>query len=221
MAARFGIGVCFGRDVILSSPLPSSPTFLYLLHMPIPPDKVPEFKRHFDEANRIAKPLVLIQGRKSRFTFFKRQRANKAIKHYKRCLEIAPDNWQAMWLLAKLYQAMGEGQVALDLFKKAVGLENDNPDVAREASISAMEEGEVELALGYSAEAVRRGPENPGLLSNHALHLMVAGRDAEALERINKAVQLAPEDDTVLRVQEVIEDVAEGRQERPRFDEIG
>lgn len=189
--------------------------------MPIPPDKVPEFKRHFDEANRIAKPLVLLQGRRSRFTFFKRQRANRAIKHYKRCLEIAPDNWQAIWLLAKLYQAMGEGRVALDLFEKAVELEKENADVAREASISAMELGEVEAALGYAEDAVRRAPENAGVVSNHALYLLVAGRDAEALGVIEQALQLAPEDGVVRRVKEMIEEVVEGKRERPRFDELG
>ena len=152
---------------------------------------------------------------------FKRQRANRAIKHYKRCLEIAPDNWQAIWLLAKLYQAMGEGQVALNLFKKAMELEKENPDVAREASISAMEMGEVDLALEYSADAVRRGPEMVGLLSNHALYLTVAGRDDEAVSTIEKALKLAPEDSMVLRVSGMVFGVAEGQKERPRFDELG
>lgn len=184
-------------------------------------EQIPIFDRHFKEANRLAKPLVLLKGRKSRFTFFKRQRANKAIKHYKACLEMAPDNWQSMWLLAKLYQAMGEGAVALQLFERALQIEKENADVAREASISAMAAGKVELALEYSAEALRRAPEEIGLMCNHAVNLMVAERDEEAVEWIDRAEQMAPEDGMLRHAHEVIHAVAAGERERPRFDELG
>lgn len=185
------------------------------------PDEQKSFDRHYKEANALAEPLMMLKGRKRRFILNKRARANKAIKHFKACLEIAPDHWPTMWLLGKLYQAMDEPKVALQLFLRVMKLEENNPEAAREASISAMTLGLIDVALDCSAEAMRRNPEDAGLACNHAVHLMVAERDAEAAEVIAKAHDMAPQDELIQRVKQLVADVASGKEQRPRHDALG
>ncbi|MDO1449169.1 hypothetical protein Q0590_36375 [Rhodocytophaga aerolata] len=108
----------------------------------------------------------------------------------------------------------------MQLFEDALAIEKLNPDVAREASIAAIDAGHVELAVNYSLEAIKRLPTDSGLMCNHAINLMVAGKDKEALEWIEKALAIDPMDKINQNAHQLIKLVSEGKRKRPKFDEL-
>ena len=187
----------------------------------LPSDRIQRFNDLFAEAGNLLNGVLIIHGQPVRkLSFWKRRKARKAIRMYRECLKIDPDHWQSFWLMGKAYQALGESSRALENFTKAVELEDENPDVPREASISAMNCGEVDASVKYSAEALRRKPGDAGLMSNHALNLLVKGDDDEAKKWIIKAIEADPEDPVNQHVQLLIQEVREGVRPRPTWKNL-
>lgn len=130
-------------------------------------------------------------------------------------LATAPQHWPSHWLLGKAYEALGRPEAEYESFRRAYQLQPDHPDVCRELM-------RVCLALGKGPEAVevaRRAcgirPEDPGLMANLGLALMVRGDIDEALAVTRKALSLAPDDEITRSLSQQVEDVRDGRAERP------
>lgn len=184
-------------------------------------NKIPFFNFNFEEGNRLSNGILIIKGTtNSKLGFWSKRKANKAIRHYKQCLKLIPNHWQTNWLIAKVYQAISENEKAVNHFQIAVEIERTNPDLPREASISAMNFGNVELAVKYSLEAINREPNDSGLYCNHAINLMVAGNDIDALEYIKKAIALEPTDEINKNAYSLILDVTTGKSRRPKYNEL-
>jgi len=188
----------------------------------LPEDKIPTFNSNFEEGNRLSKGIIIIKGTaESKLNFWNKRKAKKAIKHYKECLSLIPNHWQINWLIAKVYQALSENKKALNHFEIAVEIEKNNPDLPREASISAMDSGNVDLAVKYSQEALNREPNDSGLYCNHAVNLMVLGNDNEAISYIKKAIEMEPNDEINKYAFSLINDVANVQKKRPKYNELG
>ncbi|WP_106792421.1 tetratricopeptide repeat protein [Aquimarina sp. Aq78] len=184
-------------------------------------EKIPIFNSNFEKGNELAEGLIIIKDQSnSKLGFWNKRKAKKAIKHYTECLNLIPNHWQTNWLIAKVYQAMSENKKALEHFKTAVRIEKTNPDLPREASISAMDFGNVKLAVKYSEEAINREPNDAGLYCNHAVNLMVLGNDDEALAYIEKAMEIEPNDEINRNVHSLINDVVSGKRKRPKYNEL-
>lgn len=187
----------------------------------LPPDQIQRFNDLFAEAGNLLEGVLIVHGQPVRKPgFWKRRKARKAIRLYRECLKIDPNHWQTLWLMGKGYQALGENSWAFSCFSKAVELEDENPDVPREASISAMNCGEVDASVKYSAEALRRKPGDAGLMSNHALNLLVKGDDNEAEKWIGKAIETDPKDPVNQHIQLLIQEVREGVRSRPSWKNL-
>ncbi len=65
--------------------------------------------------------------------WFVRRRIRKAIRLLNQVVELNPDNWAALWVTGKAHQALGENELALDSFSRSRLLNENHPDVAREA----------------------------------------------------------------------------------------
>ncbi len=187
----------------------------------LPEDKIPIFKSHFEEGNRLSEGLLIIkETTNSKLGFWKKRKARRALKHYSECLKLIPNHWQTNWLIAKVYQAISENEKALQHFQISVEIEKTNQNLPREASISAMDSGNVELAIKYSLEAINRAPNNSELYCNHAINLMVLGNDLEAMKCIKKAIEMDPNDQININALSLIQDVANKKRRRPKYDEL-
>ena len=187
----------------------------------LPEDKIPIFNSNFEKGNELADGLTIIKGQGNpSLGFWNKRKAKKAIKHYSECLAMIPNHWQTNWLIAKVYQAMSENKKALEHFEIAVKIEKINPDLPREASISAMDLGNVKLAAEYSQEAINREPNDAGLYCNHAVNLMVLGNDDEAKTYIERAMEMKPSDEINKNAYSLINAVAAGKRKRPKFNEL-
>jgi len=192
-----------------------------MIEYELPEEKIPFFNSNFEEGNRLSEGITIIQGiNHSKLGFRTRRKAKKAIKHYTECLNLIPNHWQTNWLIAKVYQVMSENKKALEHFEIAVNIEKTNPDLPREASISAMMSGDVELSVKYSLDAIKRAPDDAGLYSNHALHLIVVGDNQKALYFINKSLEMNPDDEISKRVFTLIDNVINEKEKRPKYNEL-
>jgi tetratricopeptide (TPR) repeat protein len=187
----------------------------------LPQDKIAIFNFNFEEGKRLSEGLIVIKGQtNSKLGFWSKRKAKRAIKHYAVCLVLLPNHWQTNWLVAKVYQALSENEKALEYFGKAVKIEKKNPDLPREASISAMDSGNVMLAVEYSQEAINREPNDSGLYCNHAINLMVFGNDDLALTHIQKAIEMRPDDEINKNTFALINAVVTCKMKRPKYNEL-
>jgi Flp pilus assembly protein TadD len=120
-----------------------------------------------------------------------------------------------MWALGKIHQRLGDQPAAFAWFAKAHAVKPDQPDVAREAGIAALDIGRFADALALCQTAVRHSPDDPGLVCNLALAHCLAGQDAEAERCAADAVQRDPKDAISATVLNFIRDVASGKRRRP------
>jgi hypothetical protein len=145
-----------------------------------------------------------------------RQRLVEAIPLFEEVVQINLGNWAAMWLLGKIYQRLGDNEKGLPWFERSHRVKPDQPDVAREAAIAAMEVGRPDEALVYCRRALEAQPDDPGLQSNLALALLFSGDPAEARTVANDALRKDPGDEIIVRIVGFIEEVLDGRRPCPR-----
>jgi len=130
-------------------------------------------------------------------------------------LEIAPWQWQTLWVLGKIYQRIDDRAQALSCFGKAHEINPTQPDVAREASIAAGHLGMASDAVRYSEIAVTLKPDDPGLVANLAVALLISGRVDRAQAAAAEACSRAPHDPASLSVKGLADDVAAGKRAAP------
>src|SRR5262249_30967443 len=88
-----------------------------------------------------------------------RQRLEEAIPRFVEVVQINPGNWPAMWLLGKVYQRLEDYENGLQWFARAHRVNPDQPDVAREAAIAAMDLGRPEEAIAFCERAIETRPD--------------------------------------------------------------
>ena len=166
------------------------------------------------------KGLIMLDGyRPKGVGFFEKRRANKAIQIFEQILSIAPEHFQSLFFIGKLYQRLGEHQKSLSYFETALQHEHINHSLPQEASLAAMHLNLIDKAIQYSTEANRRKPNDFALLGNHAMNLLIAGLDNEAKEAIDKAMSIDGTDAINKRIKSKIEAVIAGHIKRPTFED--
>ena len=126
--------------------------------------------------------------------WFLRRKLKRAISLFQRVLELNPRNWSALWLIGKVHQRLGDQAAALSAFERAYQINPRQPDIAREASMSATEIGRTDAAILFGLRATEIEPANAGLHANLALTYLLAARLAEAQASINRSLALDPND---------------------------
>lgn len=145
-----------------------------------------------------------------------RRKLKKAISLFEQMLAINPTSWSAMWALGKIYQRMGDDAKALEWFTRAHQIEPLNPDVMREAALSALNVGKGKEAEDFTTSAIELKPNDAGLISNLALALLLNNKSREAKEKAEEAVRANPADFVSKNVLEFIDDVVSGKRPYPK-----
>ncbi len=148
--------------------------------------------------------------------FWGKRKLQKAIKNFKQAIEIAPNQYASKWGLGKIYQVLDLHKESLMWFEEAYKLEQNNPDVCREATLAAVDSEDYEKAIKYSDASLELAPENAGLHCNRALIFMLMSKDKEANECVEKALELNPEDQITKNVQKIMTDIISGKRNRPK-----
>jgi len=152
--------------------------------------------------------------------FFGKRKLRKSISEFEECLEMIPDHWESMFLMAKAHQRLGEHNKSLKLLEKAFKIETDNPMIPMEAALESMHMEDIDKAIFYSEESLKRKPNDFALLGNHAMNLLIAKRDEEAKIVIEQAIELFPNDPNNQNVEAKINNVIAGEEKRPTFKDV-
>lgn len=123
-----------------------------------------------------------------------RRKLKRALALFEKVLVLNPENWPAMWISGKIHQRLRDKAAAFSWFERAYQINPSQPDVAREASICAMDIGRNDAAVVYAHRAIQIEPDSAGLHANLAMAYLLAGRVDEALKSIEKSLSLDPAD---------------------------
>jgi hypothetical protein len=142
-------------------------------------------------------------------------RLEQAIPLFEEVVRLDPHNWAAMWLLGKIYQRLVNHEQSLNWFARAHRVNPDQVDVAREASVAAMELGRPVEAIPFCECAIEINPDDPGLRANHALALLFAERPTEARGAAEEALRRDPADEVTAQIVRFIGEVLDGKRPCP------
>ncbi|NMM50820.1 SseB family protein [Marinigracilibium pacificum] len=183
--------------------------------------KYQEFNEIFKKAGKRQEGLILLDGyHRKKLNESEKLKLEESIKDFKKCLDMIPDHWQSMILIAKALQRLERHSEALEQLEAALKIELENHSIAMEASLEAMHLKDLDKAIQYSEESLKRRPNDFALLGNHALNLLVAEKDQEAKETIDKAIKLQPRDSVNRNIESMIKDVLLGKRDRPTFEDV-
>lgn len=182
--------------------------------------KFQEFNKIFEQAGKSQEGLVYLEGyNKKKIQESEILRLEDSINGYQKCLNIIPDHWQSMTLMAKALQRLERHSEALEKLEAACKIELENSSIPMEASLEAMHLKDIDKALYYSEESLRRKPNDFALLGNHAMNLLVAEKDQEAKDTIDKAIKIQPNDSINKNIESIVNDVISGKRARPTFED--
>lgn len=182
--------------------------------------KYKEFNEIFERSGKRQEGLILLDGyRKKQLNSSEKARLEESIKDFKKCLEIVPNHWQSMVLMAKAFQRLERHTEALEQLELAFNTEKENHTIAMEASLEAMHLKDLDKALYYSEESLKRKPNDFALMGNHAMNLLIAQKDDEAKEIIEKAIKINPSDSVNKNIESIIKGVLSGNRKRPTFED--
>ena len=127
-----------------------------------------------------------------------------------------PNNWSALWIQGKAFQALDDHAQAYTRFKRSHALEPDNADIGRELMLECLEVGRMNEAVDVARAASDKTPGDAGLRANLALALLLAGRITDAGDTAGAALQMDPSDAITKSLVRIIDDVRRGKRRPPR-----
>jgi tetratricopeptide (TPR) repeat protein len=182
--------------------------------------KLKEFNEIFERAGKRQHGLILLDGhQKKPLNSSEKVKLEDSIKDFQKCLEIVPNHWQSMVLMAKAFQRLERHNEALEQLELAFKTEKDNHTIPMEASLEAMHLKDIDKAIYYSEESLKRMPNHCALMGNHAMNLLIAQKDDEAKEIIEKALKINPSDSVNKNIESIIKGVLSGNRKRPTFED--
>jgi tetratricopeptide (TPR) repeat protein len=175
-----------------------------------------EHNRLYLEATAVIKDEMRIDNRqRGPLTSELKARIEGALVRLVRVLELNPGNWAALFFMGKGHQVLEQHEAALDCFSRAYAI-NQNPDMAREAGISAMECGRTQLGLEYASASVALRPDDPGLRANLGVAMLLNGRAEDAHRELLTALEATPTDSITRGLVRFVEDVCAGKRKCPQ-----
>lgn len=141
---------------------------------------------------------------------FARRRLQKAINLFEEVLNINPQNWAAMFGMAKALQRLGEIARAFDLMVMAHKVNPTYSEPLREAGLLAFELGNFSKGIAFTEEAIKLRPEDWTLYSNLGLGYLFIGDLDKATEVFRQSIKMNPDDLITARLLAVVSLVQTG-----------
>jgi tetratricopeptide (TPR) repeat protein len=160
--------------------------------------------------------ITLAGGPPGPVTWFGKWRLRQAVGCFKEALRLEPNSWPAMWFLGKIHQRLGNHPEALDWLRRSHALNPEQPDVAREAGLEALEVGELTAAKAFFEAAMRANPTDHGHQANLALAQLLLGDLPAASASVEASLSIAPDDPISQLLASVVEKVRNGDVPPPR-----
>lgn len=182
--------------------------------------KYQEFNILYERAGKKQEGLISLDGYKRKtLSISDKLKLEESIEDYKKCLNIFPEHWQSMVLMAKALQRLERHSESLEQLELAFTIDLENHSIPMEASLEAMHLKNIDKAIYYSEESLKRKPNDFTLMGNHAMNLLVAEKDNEAKFIIEEAIRIQPDDSINKNIESLVRDVINGKRKRPTFED--
>lgn len=182
--------------------------------------KYQEFNILYERAGKKQEGLISLDGYKRKaLSISDKLKLEESIKDYKKCLNIFPEHWQCMLLMAKALQRLERHSESLEQLELAFTIDLENHSIPMEASLEAMHLKNIDKAIYYSEESLKRKPNDFTLMGNHAMNLLIAEKDNEAKNIIEEAIRIQPDDSINKNIESLVRDVINGKRKRPTFED--
>jgi tetratricopeptide (TPR) repeat protein len=175
-----------------------------------------EHNESYNRGAQLITPHMKLHGRDPNLTDAARDEVSRGIRDLDAVTAYNPQNWAAFWLKGKGYQVLGDHQAAHGEFRASFNIQKDNADVAREYASTCLELGLGGEAVRVAKHAIGLRPDDAGLYSNLALALLIDEQNIEAKNTIQKSMEMAPEDEVSQAVQQIVNDVIQGKRPQPK-----
>jgi Flp pilus assembly protein TadD len=175
------------------------------------PDDQQEYERLWTEASNLVLPY-LTKTASTPQEVAEVVRANKALE---KITSLSNVSWRPWWALGIARRALRDRDGAYAAFSRAYGMAPNEVEIGRNLGAECMALGYGREAMVVTAAVVKLAPKDAGLVSNFALALLIGGDIEGALREVQRAQQLDPSDEITIGLRRLIDDVQEGRIERP------
>lgn len=132
------------------------------------------------------------------------ERANEALEHYQRVIELEPDFASSWADLAHAYKKLGNVEEADAAFRRALVLEPDNLDLIWHLGELYLDEKKFDVAIQVFEDAVERNPNSAELNMYLGSAYLESGDVRQAEIFISKAEQLDPDHPGILSVRNIL-----------------
>ncbi len=154
-----------------------------------------EIERHnalYEQANGLLKGEVLIDGQavSNRPGFLGRRKLRRATRLFEEVLKLNPENWPAVFFMAKARHRLGDTEEALQFMLRAHRGDPTVSGFAREAGLVAGQLGRFQESIELTKRAIETRPTDGSLYSNLGLSCLLAGEPSQAVQAFERAVEL-------------------------------
>ena len=116
----------------------------------------------------------------------------RAVRQFRKALEIAPQSEDALGNLAHAQELAGDAKGALDAYAAILQFYPENVNARNRAAMLLAREGHIGPALEQWGESLKINPAQPEVLNNLGAVAMQAGNRAEAIRYWKQALEYAP-----------------------------
>ena len=124
---------------------------------------------------------------------FGRGRIDEAMAHYRKALEIKPDDAEANYNLGIALASRGQVNEAFPYFQKAVKINPDYAEAHDNLGVALARRGQNDEAIAHFRKALEIKPEYAAARTNLGAALARCGRVDEAIAQYRKALEIKPE----------------------------
>jgi len=147
------------------------------------------------------------------------QALREGIKGLEEVVAFNNQNWAALWMIGKAYQALDENEKSYESFLAAHRVALTEGNILRELALQCLKTKRYDNAAYYCAGAQEFDPNDYTLWANMAVAKMFLNKLDEATDWANRCLAKLPEDGPSLTVLRLIKEIKEGTRQLPEdFD---